>query len=284
MIYEKAEILTEMSVAAVWQLVAASQRQFVLIGDAHHREHGIIEAAAEAMPGLAAAGVRHLGLEREFSLSGRLYETLRQNGDRATQNAELRAHLSMWRTAHLPTDDPRQQDHIRANFNLITSARDNDMGIYALNHRHDFRKFAAEHGAADPDRFFKARLEHFRDERVPVWLADDERQLYKRIDGLYADHNLEHDRDRAAMLLTMARDERAAMLCGSRHFRRLGGGSISDYLPARSQAYVMLGSAAALHERFTGVSSHINGLPDFAIETDTKRGYVLPPAMRNGLI
>jgi len=40
----------------------------------------------------------------------------------------------------------------------------------------------------------------------------------------------------------------------------------------------MLGAAETLRERFTGFSSLVQGLPDYAIETDTKRGLVLSRA------
>ena len=281
MIGEEFKILHEVSPAEIWQRAQAHGRQFLLVGDTNHAEYGIIEALAAGIPALAAAGFRHLGTENDFGINGQLYSQQHQAGlTNEQRDAGLQAHFQLWRTSHLPYHDAQQQGHIAANFSLLSNARNSGMHVYALNNREPYGAFAMRHGATplETERLAQAREAHFNTRRIPAWLAPDERTQYERIDDLYSQENLLRDGERSAMLMAMARTERAVMFYGSRHFRRQGGGCIASHLPKNQQVFVMLGAAETLRERFTGFSSLVQGLPDYAIETDTKRGLVLSRA------
>ena len=271
----------------LWQHLAVLGRRYILIGDTDHGNTAITQEVAKALPILADTGVRHLGIEQSDALMGaalRRYHTARTSERRSGDDARrLRNHLSQY-VSMFHTDETNGAS-LTAEFNLHQTARESRVHVHCLGLVPMIDDYLAPRNLGDKkDRLIEIAAHVMTTSTFPQAAPRHLCLRAMRLLMQYDRNNLNHDRKRARVFRAEVGTQRGALFYGAGHFRRNRVDSIDRYLPLDESVYVQIGAKADLEKSLRACWRDYHGsVPDFALTTDTQEGWVLPPALRNGL-
>lgn len=273
----------------IWQTVARSDRQYLLIGDSDHGNNDIITTVTAALPALGRAGFRHLGLEREADTQGKVIAAFHDANNRQRRSGSDRRKLFNWLTEcdipHMQGDEERMLGFICAEFSMHVAARKAGIRPHPIRQMMDIVEFIDMRYAPPVASKYNAMLDyHDEHDCWPSGTTPAERARVEAVYGRYDDYNLQRDARRMKTLKKLAGKDRAIIHYGAGHFRRTKAEGMDKHLPAGSMAYVMVGARKTIESDLRHeFRQHRGSVPDFVVTTDTREGWVLPPARKNGL-
>ncbi len=269
----------------MWQRLAASPKQYLLIGESDHRIWQIGASVMGALPVLAQGGFAHLGLEwSRKTLQPAIDAFIRADIRERSCGADLRALQIVFDI--FPSAAARANPALRDKFNqlnkaLAYTARNQHMQLHALDQLPSFGDFISGEPVARQEAYMRQLVALSTSGAVPNLLPPEELPLFRQYVRRFFDVNMASDKGRAASIIAAAGQQRAMVFYGSAHFRGEGQNGIDAHLPAQQQAYVLIGQCETLAENFPHTEPR--RAPDFVLDTANRRAFVMPAAAVHGL-
>lgn len=271
----------------VWEHVASSNKQYILIGDGDHRDPSIPAHVAPVVSLLAFDGMKYLGLEWQKLR----YQGIIDNFNNASQSsreakADLREINTQFTIFPLPESggNASVSEKFRAcNCALLYTARRHGVKLAALNDMRSFDEMMPDESEQQRERFMRAYRHYYNHEELPGWLGVGEAEKLVRYTNAYIDYNLSLDATRARDFKVIVGPDRGGLMFGSRHFRGMNSNGIDAFLPESKIAYVLLGASETVQRHLENERKLAIRQPDFVIATDLALGWATPSAVRHGL-
>lgn len=290
--HREVEIIDRVSPQYIWQAVAQSPLQFVLVGESRHALNCTRHALADGIDALATGGVRHLGLEyhraqtqplldRFSQLSGggpaatlRRMSLLRGLGNRALVAWEMPAY---WHSMHRllrRASGAGMKLHALDDIELRRPPREMWEKANAVRERTEARYRQAVSG--------ELKLPPSRLPPGVRVMLEGHQELQAVLTEGYYQRRQESDGEHAKRLMQVAGADRAALYFGHQHCRGGPAPGIGYFLPSDQQIYVALGTGGYLLNQFED-EPYPARLPDFVIMADRGEGIVTRQAVERGL-
>lgn len=287
--FEKAtQVIATLRPHQVWNHIAKSEKQYLLIGEIDHGDCRIAKAVTRALPALGKGGFAHIGLEREADLMGNAYRAFHvaAKGQKSkTGQGELLDFLCDTENPHVSGNEDRFLDAAIADVRLHTAIRAAGMTPHFIRYLIEPEDYINLHYSPSKALEYNSLLD-YRDEygRLPRGTTARQRQVIAVIDDRLDARNLQADGKRMRLMRKAAGRQRAVIYYGAGHFHRSKTEGMDKHLPANSAVYVQVGESELIKSDLrSSFRWHRGSVPDFVVTTDTKQAWVLPPAIKNGL-
>lgn len=273
----------------LWRHIAGCGRQFVLIGDNDHGNGNIIKAVTRALPVLARAGYGHIALEREEEQHGAAYAAFQQaTPEQRRKRQDVKAlaeHLAYNHNSFIAATAGGIAASVLCEFNPQAAIRATGLTQHLLRLQENFEEYVERTVCPGKSLRYQMLLEQdLGGQGLPPGVTRRELEAARRVYDRWDAQNLRRDGPRMQRLQRAVRQEKAIVFYGSDHFRRSRSEGMDKHLPKNSSVFVMVGEEGLMGgDIATAWKIHRGAVPDFLITTDTRKGYVLPPALRNGL-
>jgi len=282
-------VIAELRPREMWDLIAASDCQYLLVSDAPHTNPAIKSQFAPALSLLAFDGFRHLALEWPQTSLQPVIDAYnqappdRENEDKALQ--QLFGDMAVRVPPRVAFSEADQIRFCHLDTAMIVAGKRYGMQITALNpDMPPLENYMQGETPETQTRMTAAHAHHYLHGRYPAILSRSEEQ---RLDGYINQHvryNLSLDRQRAEKFRAITGARRGSIMFGPAHFRGAGQQGIDDFLPQDKTAYVMMGDSFTVQRLMEGNCPVPLRTPDFAVLTDLGVAYATPAALRHGLL
>ncbi len=275
--------------AQLWQHIAQCGRQFLLLGDNDHGNPSIVNAVSQAVPWLAmAGGYRHMGIEWEESAHGAAARRFHKAAAQRASDTDVRRYTAFVASQYSAGGSHigvQQRKAISAEVQLHIVLREFGVKPHMLREQLDFETTVAGRRGNSVAARFQELVEACQ-RGGQVQDAATRREMSQALAALdrWDAQNLKLDGHRMRKLQSAVQGDKAIVFYGAGHFRRSRSEGMDKHLPPGSTAYVLIGSEGQVGgDMALNWQVHRGSVPDFVITTDTRKGYVMPPAIRNGL-
>lgn len=287
--FEKAtDVLAVMRPSEAWQLVARSDKQFLLVGDSDHGNYRIVREVVRAVPRLAKAGFVHMGMERYAPDHEAAFTAFHHANSRQRRSGsdlrKLSDHMAGCFNAHI-ADERESMAAMFAEFDLQVELRRHGMTPHCIRLIPDIQDMIERRYPPGRAARYMDLLDYsFMHAKWPEDATRNEVQAAERVYDAFEKKNMHFDRQRARHMREVTGQDRAIVFYGAGHFRVSKTEGIDKHLPPDSSVNVMVEHsktvASDLRYEFR---QHRGSVPDVVVTTDTRQAWVLPPARRNGL-
>lgn len=282
-------VLGPVSPLAMWEAIAASKAQYILVGDSNHLDPAIKENFVPVMAMLADAGVRHLALEWPDDPYKDIIGAFNAAGAKKRKDtAGLQELVTRFMINPVPASDGNAsvaKRHRNANAALVFAARQNGVQIATLNRDMlEISDFMSRESLQVRERLTQGYRHYYMHGTLLADFTQPETDTLMKHAYDHLQYNLSLDNSRARHFMHAAQHERAAIVFGALHFRGANGDGIDAFLPQNRVAYVLMGESDFLQQHRYNNDDLPQRTPDFVVATDLKLAFVTTEARKNGLI